>query len=171
MGGAAGVAVAVAAVPVLVARAGVLIPRSHDVAVDGPVLLVSVAVAIGTGLIVGLLPSLRAGRGSTGTEAAGARGTGERGEARRLLDGLVFAEAGLAVVLLVGGGLLMRSFVELRSVDPGFDAELTRASTRRACSSQTWWFTATTKPTDTWISGIASSRRSRPFPGFSVPRR
>jgi predicted permease len=123
MGGAAGVAVAVAAVPVLVARAGVLIPRSHDVAVDGPVLLVSVAVAIGTGLIVGLLPSLRAGRGSTGTEAAGARGTGERGEARRLLDGLVFAEAGLAVVLLVGGGLLMRSFVELRSVDPGFDAE------------------------------------------------
>ena len=123
MGGVAGVAVAMAAVPVLVARAGVLIPRSQDVAVDGSVLLVSLVVAVGTGLLVGVLPALRVGRGSAGVERAGARGAGEKGEARGLLDGLVFAEAGLAVVLLVGGGLLMRSFAELRSVDPGFEAE------------------------------------------------
>ena len=123
LGGAAGVAVAVAAVPMLVSRADLLIPRSHEVAVDAPVLLVSLLVAVGTGLVVGLFPALRVGRRASGVERVGAPGAGEGGDARGLLDGLVFAEAGLAVVLLVGGGLLMRSFAELRSVDPGFDAE------------------------------------------------
>lgn len=123
MGGAAGVALAATAVPLLVSRADLLIPRSQDVAVDGPVLLAALAVAVGTGLMVGLLPALRVGGGSAGVERAGGPGSGGHGGARGLLDGLVFAEAGLAVVLLVGGGLLMRSFVELRSVDPGFEAE------------------------------------------------
>ena len=122
VGGAAGAALAAVAVPALVARAGALIPRSQGVAVDGPVLAVALAVAVGTGLLVGLLPAFRVGRGSAGVARARAFGSGGV-EGRGLLDGLVFAEAGLAVVLLVGGGLLMRSFAELQSVDPGFEPE------------------------------------------------
>jgi predicted permease len=121
LGGVAGMLLATVAVPALLTRAGALIPRSQAVTVDAGVLLVGLAISVGTGLLVGLLPAMRVGGRSLG--AAGRSGGGDGVEARGLLDGLVLAEVGLAVVLLVGGGLLMRSFIELRTVDPGFEPE------------------------------------------------
>jgi predicted permease len=122
LGGAAGAALATVAVPMLVARADGLIPRTTSITVDGSMLLVTLGVSVGTGLLVGLLPALGVGRSPQGLGRGGTAST--RGvEARGMLDGLVFAEVGLAVVLLVGGGLLMRSLAELRSVDPGFNPD------------------------------------------------
>ncbi len=123
LGGVAGMLLAAFAVPALLSRAGALIPRSQAVTVDAGVLLAALAVSVGTGLLVGLLPALRVGRRSLGAAGRGGGGSGDGVEARGLLDGLVFAEVGLAVVLLVAGGLLMRSFIELRTVDPGFEPE------------------------------------------------
>jgi len=122
LGGAAGAILATLAVPNLVARADGLIPRAASITVDGSMLLVTLGVSIGTGLLVGLLPALGVGQASQRLGRGGA--VAARGvEARGMLDGLVFVEVGLAVVLLVGGGLLMRSLAELRSVDPGFDPD------------------------------------------------
>ncbi|MDZ7780543.1 MAG: ABC transporter permease [Gemmatimonadota bacterium] len=120
-GGLVGAGLAVLAVPVLVSGADGLLPRAEAISVDGGMLLVALAAAVGTGLLVGLLPALRVG----GTGLGSGRGTAGAGagEARGVLGGLVFAEVGLAVVLLVGGGLLMRSFAELTAIDPGFEPD------------------------------------------------
>jgi predicted permease len=121
VGGALGLLVSTVLVRALVAGAGSLLPRSGSVALDERVVIFALVASLSTGVLFGLLPALRAG-GRKGTALPGqGRGTAAAGDARGLLDVLVFAEVTLAVVLLVGGGLLMRSFAELRNVDPGFD--------------------------------------------------
>jgi putative ABC transport system permease protein len=98
------------------------VPRADAVAIDGSVLTFALVVSIVTGLAFGLLPALRAA--APGVEEAlrdesGAT-TGSR-RRHRTQSGLVVAEIALALVLLVGSGLLIRSFVRLTSVDPGYD--------------------------------------------------
>ena len=108
----------------LVARsAGVRIPLLDGVKVDGPVLVFAAAVAILTGLLVGLVPALQV---SEGGEASALRDgsrthTQSRG-ARRLREALVTLQVTLVCVLLVAGGLLARSYRAVAGVDLGFDA-------------------------------------------------
>jgi putative ABC transport system permease protein len=93
------------------------------VALDWRVLAFTVAVAVGTGLLFGLVPALHASRSdlsATLKESAGRSGTGFRQNMTRSV--LVVAEVALALVLLVGSALLVRTAVALRTVDPGFDA-------------------------------------------------
>ncbi|HEY7213316.1 MAG TPA: ABC transporter permease, partial [Thermoanaerobaculia bacterium] len=121
LGGAAGAALAVWATRALVALAPEKTPRLHEVGIDAPVLLFTLAVSLGTGILFGLAPALRASR----PDLSSVLKEGTRGSRGRLAvqarSVLVVAETALAVVLLAGAGLLLRSFGELLHVDPGFD--------------------------------------------------
>jgi predicted permease len=104
------------------------IPRLHDVGVDGRVLLFTLLLSVFSGILFGLAPALRisqldlnstlkdTSRGSAGTSAVWGRGN----NVRRLL---VIAELALSVVLLIGAGLLIRSFARLQNVAPGFNPQ------------------------------------------------
>jgi putative ABC transport system permease protein len=94
----------------------ITLPRLDEIAIDGRVLLFTVALALGTGVLCGLLPALRHARPR---EADVLR---ERGASPRLGGWLVAAEIAMAMVLLVGGGLLMHSFYKLATADRGYDA-------------------------------------------------
>ena len=113
-GGAAGLAMAYGATKLLIAAQPADIPRLQEVGVDTTVVLFTFAVAVGTSLLFGVLPALQA-TGWTLTHAL--RETGRGGGAgkagHRARGTLVVAEMALAVVLLTGAGLLIRSFVEL----------------------------------------------------------
>ena len=97
--------------------------RADDVSLDVVVLAFTLGVSVITGILFGLLPALRASRPSL-YSALAARGHGSsdptRGRTRQLL---VVAEVALALTLLVGAGLLLRSFANLRAIDPGFRAD------------------------------------------------
>jgi putative ABC transport system permease protein len=117
--GALGLVAALAGVDLLVALLPDDVPRVHAVRFDGRVLLYTLAAALGTALVVGLVPALQAMR----TDLLGALKVGERGTTGshgRLRSALLVAEIGLAVVLLAGSGLLIRSFARVTAVDPGF---------------------------------------------------
>ena len=94
-----------------------------DVPIDGRVLLFALAITLVTGVLFGLMPSLRAAA-ATGVTALrdGSRTSGGVSH-RRASRTLVIAEIALAVVLVIGAGLLLRSFVALRHVDPGFQID------------------------------------------------
>jgi predicted permease len=103
------------------------IPRIGEsgsaVAADWRVLAFTGVVSLGTGVIFGLIPALQGSQADLSTalkETSGRSGTGMRQNKTRA--GLVIGEVALASILLVGAALLMRTFLALRSVDPGFDA-------------------------------------------------
>ena len=97
------------------------LPRVSDVSIDPTVLAFTVAAALASALVFGVLPALRASRPNLSqTLRAGGRAPGLHG-GRYLRQGVVIAEVGLSFVLLVGAGLMLRSFLALEHVDPGFD--------------------------------------------------
>lgn len=98
------------------------LPRLDDVVLDGRVLVVSALVTLGAGIAFGFAPAVDAVRTNLhgGLKQGGRTGGGAGG---RLRGGLVVVEVTLAVVLLAGAGLLIRSFARLMRVDPGFRAE------------------------------------------------
>ena len=126
-GGAAGLALGFAGVRALLAVSPAGLPRigqnGTGVGVDWRVLGFALGVSLLTGIVFGLFPALAASKAdlNLALKENGSRlGTGFRqGRARALL---VVSEVGLAVVLLIGAALLIRSFMALRNVDPGFDA-------------------------------------------------
>lgn len=123
-GGAVGLLLAFVGVRALTASLPSDTPRLAEIGVDGRVLIMTLGVAIATGLVFGLLPELRAGNGNP-QSALGESGRGSTAgvERRRLSGWLVSIEVALAVVLVTGAGLLTRSFRELMRVDPGFRTE------------------------------------------------
>jgi len=124
LGGAFGLLVGFVMLKALVVLAPEVLPRRGDIAIDGSVLLFTLAVALLTGVLFGLAPMLHGIKEplvESLKEGGHAAGTGaQRG---RLRDGLVVAEIALAMVLLIGAGLMMRSFIRLQAADPGFDPE------------------------------------------------
>jgi len=123
LGGICGLVLALAAVRPLVALmpAGLAhgLFRQVEIGIDGTVLAFTLAVSLGTGLLFGLAPALAASRPDL-QDPLKEGGRGRSSAARGLL---VAAEVALAVVLLVGAGLLLRSFLRLQAVDPGFRPE------------------------------------------------
>jgi predicted permease len=95
-----------------------------EVGIDGRVLVFSLVLSLGTGLLFGLIPALGAARANLqiSLKEQGRGGTGGRG-GERGRRALVVAQIGLAVVLLVGAGLLIRSFQSLTSMELGFDPD------------------------------------------------
>ncbi|MEX1182438.1 MAG: ABC transporter permease [Gemmatimonadota bacterium] len=122
LGGASGLAVAWAGTRALAAAQPADIPRLDNVGVDGTVVLVTLGTAVLTGLLFGALPALQATRAGL-AQSLREGGRGMQAAGQRARSALIVAEMALAVVLLVGAGLLIRSFVELMEVDPGFTAE------------------------------------------------
>jgi predicted permease len=99
------------------------LPRLGTVALNPQVLLFTLSVALATGLAFGLLPAWQAGRGDLmASLKEGGRGSSAGRWARRVRQGLVVAEIALSLVLLVGSGLLVNSFMRLLRVDAGFVA-------------------------------------------------
>ncbi|MDB4966156.1 MAG: transporter permease [Myxococcales bacterium] len=118
-GGALGVLFAAWGIDALVSLSPDSVPRVAEVALDVRVLLFTAAIAIATGIAFGLVPAISASRPDLHDSLKdGTRGTTSgRG---RLRKALVVVEVALSLVLLVGAGLMVRSFVRLRQVDPGF---------------------------------------------------
>ncbi|HSO75179.1 MAG TPA: ABC transporter permease [Blastocatellia bacterium] len=121
LGGACGCLLAVWGVDLLVATSPESIPRLHEIEVDRQVLGFTLLISLATGIIFGLAPALIA----SGTDLNEALKEGGRsataGSSRgRMRGALVVGEVALALLVLVGAGLLVRSFVRLHAVDPGF---------------------------------------------------
>ena len=121
-GGALGIGLARLGLRTLVALAGTSLPRADAIGLDLEVLVVTTVISLVTGLGFGLLPALRVSR-SEMSEALrdGARGSTDGAARSRVRSILVASEIALALVLLAGAGLAMRSFAALRAIDPGFD--------------------------------------------------
>lgn len=99
-----------------------LIPRTGEISFDWRVLLFALGTAVLTGLIFAMAPALKAARVDVNHALKQGGGKGAIGDDRgRLRSALVVSEIALALVLLIGAGLLIRTFVSLRRVDPGFD--------------------------------------------------
>jgi putative ABC transport system permease protein len=120
LGAALGVALAYLAVRWLVAVMPAGVPRTEEIAVNGPVLLFTALVAVLTGVLFSIVPAVRA----TSSGAMPLAGFGRRATAgvshHRVSALLVAAETALAVLLVISATLLVRSFAALRTVEPGF---------------------------------------------------
>jgi putative ABC transport system permease protein len=99
------------------------LPRADSVAIDGQVLLFTAGATVVAALLFGAVPALKASSANLadalkdrGSESGGVKGN-------RMRTALVVSEVGLSLVLLIGAGLMIRSFAELSKVDPGFQAE------------------------------------------------
>ncbi|MGH8223805.1 MAG: ABC transporter permease [Woeseiaceae bacterium] len=122
-GGAAGLLLAALGQQVLVALPVEGLPRIEETKLDGAVLLFTAGVSMLTAVLFGLLPAVKAGWAPdlTGAlKAGGAAVTPDRAGGR-VRGALVVGEMALAVLLLAGAGLLLKSFIELQRVDPGFN--------------------------------------------------
>ena len=123
-GGVLGVALARFGVALLVRFGPADLPRLAEAAVDGRLLLFALAASAASGMLFGLAPAVQAS--GTNLNAAliesGRGGTAARA-GRKMRSALVVFEIALAVLVLIGAGLLMRSFVRLRAANPGFRSE------------------------------------------------
>ncbi|HXO27670.1 MAG TPA: ABC transporter permease [Thermoanaerobaculia bacterium] len=123
-GGAAGLALAYGATGMLLSRLPADLPRAGEIGIDLNVLWFTLAISMVTGILFGLAPIFQTRKldlQESLKEGSRGAGTGVRGT--RLHGLLVVAETALAFVLLVGAGLLIKSFWRLANVNPGFDAD------------------------------------------------
>ncbi|MBI1762104.1 MAG: ABC transporter permease [Acidobacteria bacterium] len=121
-GGLLGLMLAAFGVPLLTGLSASSIPRVEEIGISWPVLGFTLLMALLTGVIFGLAPALQ----TSGIQLVAALKEGKKGSlggvrARRWLNGLVVAELALALVLLTGAGLMLRSFRAVNAVEPGFD--------------------------------------------------
>jgi putative ABC transport system permease protein len=124
VGGALGVGVAFLGTRFLLAISPSSLPRAQGVTVDGPVLVFTLGIAVLTGVIFGLAPALQAARHDPQAglrESTRSASASRRRQAFRRL--LAVSELAFAVVLLIGAGLMVRTFQSLRAVDVGFDSD------------------------------------------------
>jgi predicted permease len=122
-GSAAGLAIAVFGLRAFVNLAPPGIPRLDEVGVDLPVVLFVAAVGVLSGLVFGIVPVMRRTDGLTAALGDGGRGSTGGRVRQRARELLVVTQLALALTLLVTSGLMVRSFFELRAVDPGCDPQ------------------------------------------------
>ena len=122
IGGAIGLLLAYWSVRALVAVNPSNVPRVDELGLDANVLLFTVLVSVGTGVLFGVMPALQISKSDLQStlREGGRSGAGDRG-GQRVRRVLVVAEVALALTLLVGAGLLVKSSARLSGVDPGFD--------------------------------------------------
>jgi len=121
-GGAFGLVLAYGAIRLLVAMAPAHLPRLDDISIDLGVMLFTLALAFLTGLLFGIVPVIKyAGPRIAYAMHSGGRSMSQSKERHRATGALVVVQVALALVLLVGAGLMIRTFQALRHVDPGFD--------------------------------------------------
>jgi putative ABC transport system permease protein len=144
IGGLIGVGLAYAGLRILLAFPPANLPRLNEIAIDLPVLGFALGLSVVSGLLFGLVPILRV-IGQRFSNLAGAVRAGGRGASAgkhqyRSQNALVVAQVALALVMLVASGLMIRSFENLRSVEPGFadpaTVQTVRASMPRTLESE-----------------------------------
>ncbi|HLL75962.1 MAG TPA: ABC transporter permease [Pyrinomonadaceae bacterium] len=167
-GGAAGLLVASFGVDALRALSPAGLPRAGAIGVDGAVFVFALGVTTLVGLAVGLIPAIHASRGALGVELqqSSRRASGGHQTARRVL---VVAQVSLALVLLVGAGLLWRSLERLFAISPGFDTShlLTmqvHTSGRRSDKEANDQFFARALETVRQVPGVASAAFTSQLP-------
>jgi len=109
--------------PALYGGSRTLMPGMEHVVIDSPVLMFTVVASIATGLLFGLFPAIHVSRVWAGATRGQVSGSGVTQTAAGIRRGLTIAQLGLATMLLVGGGLLIRSFFNLSNVDLGYSPE------------------------------------------------
>jgi len=121
-GGALGLLVAAWGLRLLITFAARFTPRAHEISIDAFVLLFTLVVSLGTGLVFGLMPVLGSDKNLAGALKENSRTTAgvARHRARSLL---VVAQVALSFMLLIGAGLMLRSLLKLQRVNPGFNPE------------------------------------------------
>src|SRR4051812_40336514 len=121
-GGAAGLVLAHFALKAIAGSIGSELPRAGEVRIDLPVLLFTLLISVATGVLAGLGPAWRLTRANVNEalKQGGGRTDADSG-GRGARQALVVAEVALALMLMVGAGLLLRSLSNLRSLDPGFE--------------------------------------------------
>ncbi len=124
VGGALGVGLGAVGLRFLLKLGAADLPRGTDIGIDGPVLLFTLALAMGAGVLFGSIPVVQIMRGDLSAvfRMEGRSGTASR-RAVLVRNGLVTSQVGLAFVLLMGAGLMLMSFRQALSVDPGFESE------------------------------------------------
>jgi predicted permease len=123
MGSLIGLAFAYGALRTLVALAPTGLPRLHEIGIDLPVLLFTLALALITSLLIGFIPIIKyAGASVNSGLRAGGRALSQSRERHRARNALVIVQVALALVLLICSGLMIRTFRALMHVSPGFDA-------------------------------------------------
>ncbi|HKQ05034.1 MAG TPA: ABC transporter permease [Blastocatellia bacterium] len=124
VGGTVGVLLAAWGVRLLVSLSPADTPRLNEIGLDLPVLAFTLAASLLTGILFGFAPVLFASRIDINeTLKEGTRSVSGGGARHHLRNGLVMAEVALALIVLVGAGLLVRSFMRLQAVDPGFNPD------------------------------------------------
>ena len=99
------------------------LPRAQEIGIDGDVLAFTIIISLLSGLLFGLAPAWQASRADLNHGLKeGGKGTGGGGGRNRVRSLLVMAEVALALVLLIGSGLFIKSFQKVQEVNPGFDA-------------------------------------------------
>lgn len=122
-GGALGVALAFGLIRAMLKLVPQEIPRMGSVGIDGNVLLFVLVVSVAAGLLFGAFPAWRLSRSApVGALREGSRSIAGGKAQHRLQNGLVVAQTAIGMVLLIGSGLFMRSFIRILNVDPGFDS-------------------------------------------------
>ena len=122
LGGALGLALAAFGTRVALTELPAMLPRASEVGVDARVLWFSVLLSLCAGILFGLVPALRTARGNT-YETLKEGGRGAVGSRHRTQGALVAIQMAMALVLLTGAGLVIRSLAQLWNVDPGFNPD------------------------------------------------
>ena len=121
LGGTLGLGLAYAALQILVAKGPATLPRLNEIRIDPLVLAFALGVSLLSGALFGLIPVLKyAGARGAATLGGVGRTIGQSREHNRARNTLVVVQVALALVLLVGSGLMIRTFQQLRGVQPGF---------------------------------------------------
>ncbi len=121
VGGVLGLGLAYAAIRILVAKGPAILPRLSEIGIDPLVLAFSLAISLLAGLLFGIIPVVKyAGPHLATALRAGGRTLSQSRERHRARNTLVVVQVALALVLLIGSGLMIRTFQALRNVPPGF---------------------------------------------------
>ena len=119
-GGALGLLFAQAAIALLRRMAPADLPRLDEISIDATVLFFTQAISLACGLLFGLVPAMRVARADTAALKDAGRGLSEAPAGRRTRNMLVVAEISLALMLMIVSGLMIRTFMAMRQVEPGF---------------------------------------------------
>ncbi|HVE78830.1 MAG TPA: ABC transporter permease [Gemmatimonadaceae bacterium] len=122
-GGAAGLLLAYWGLDLLVAFAARFSPRAAEIGIDANVLLFALAVSLGTGVVLGLLPALPSRTSLVATLKEGAAAATPGSFSHRVRSTLIVSQVAVSCMLLIGAGLMLRSLVNLQRVNPGFRTE------------------------------------------------
>jgi putative ABC transport system permease protein len=168
-GAACGLALAWAGIRELRALAPANLPRLDTIAIDPVAVGFTAAAALASAALFGIVPALRASRPDIAIVLRGSSRTTGLSNAGMLRNLVVVAEVGLSFVLLIAGGLMARSFVELQRIDPGFDARhlltfLSLGGRRGAQPAQRAAWVRDLESKLRAIPGVRSATAASPFP-------